>query len=1061
MKYHNIVHLSDLHLKPAGSTERFNQDLIIDALTNDLSELKDTPFQPDCIVFSGDLVQAADEGQYGDVSTLISLLAHAAGLTEEQVFVIPGNHDASRATIGPNIPKLIQFRKAVLDIDQINGLVRDPKFATYASSVFADFEHASASFGSKYRVSSTLFVQQYFLRDLNLAIVCLNSATLSGAGLAEDVRDEGMLTIPERSLVEAFKRVPANAQVMVVSHHPISMFSDETQRYIKPLLVKDADIYLSGHMHRTAPEQISAPQGRCMFVQAGSLYATRRWWNGYAIISIASGEPHFRIGYRKWQEERREFGIASELSDEGVIYSSPESRGFWAAITPRVPAKAMETWRTNSFLPFITDLLCDEGPAQAGDVFVQPEFERDRYVEVEGSLEKATKPDQISFEAATVMPDNLVIAARTESGKTTLIRKWALDLAGKPFSSVGWTVPIVVRFHEIKRYLPQFEATLKARLPDLPSGATAKSMFESGQITLFVDDADLKASDKLATLVALIQKFPASRYVLLTSTPYLQGAGIAPVIAPGVPFAHLRLKVLRKSQILELIESRGTKDPTRADQLLQRMTQEAASLNVPITPVTGTFLIQIYTEDNGKPLINRANLIERYVEIVLEKFAPADLLPAAFDYRNKSDVLSYIAAHMCRQGEYALPSADLIALIDSYLKRFGLRFPAADIVEYFAKARIFSREGDMISFRLSAFLSYFAALRMSEDDEFKQFILAEDRYLSFRGEISFYSAISRKDTNWLRGLHSRFQALSKEVWKDAAPEIRDGTLLNNFVPLGADAQDEDIFELERRIFETPLTEDERREALDADDEDISGCTQSIVRHDRTDPPATWLGQLIMLSDMLKNMELIETSEKEAVLEDVIKGWLQFVSMTMGIVPTLARKRQMSYGGIEYRIVYPDDMKAGEIARRIMSYLPISCAKIAALNLGTEKLRSQLEIGIGDDPAKTDPSVQFMRGSILAQIGVDGLDAIMQPLRQALKNHRYLEEVFVRQLAEIVVRFRLPPKQLANVRLLAANAIIDLEKPKPGKAVQRRNQVIQSLTSGRLRVRAGETSEDKP
>ena len=199
-----------------------------------------------------------------------------------------------------------------------------------------------------------------------------------------------------------------------------------------------------------------------------------------------------------------------------------------------------------------------------------------------------------------------------------------------------------------------------------------------------------------------------------------------------------------------MIESHGTRDPAQADRLLHRMRQEAASLNVPITPVTGTFLIQIYTEDASQPLINRANLIERYVEISLEKFAPQELLPSTFDFHNKSDLLSFISEHMCRQDVSELAEQECINLIHEYLSEYGLKFSEIDIIDYFVRARIFARSGSFISFRLNAFLEYFAARRMSDSPAFCEWIFDEERYLGFCNEIAFYAAISRRDKARLR-----------------------------------------------------------------------------------------------------------------------------------------------------------------------------------------------------------------------------------------------------------------------------------------------------------------------
>lgn len=1058
MKYVNLVHISDLHLHAADETGRYNQDLIIDALSADLSGLRDSPSQPDYIVFSGDLVQAADARTYKDAVAILSYLAEVSGLDDNKVFIIPGNHDASREAIGPRIPDLLKHRAQCENIDNLNSLARSPSFANYASEVFKSFERHTKAFGKSLEVNKGIFTRHYYLPDANIDLICLNTAILSGAGLTSDVADEGKIGFPERALVEALQRRKKGSKTIIVGHHPISHFHSETRDYLSSLINKEALLYLSGHLHKADPAYLVTPIGATTTVQSGALYASRDWWDGYAIIGIGVQTDAVKIEYRKWQEQRREFGVAAELSDSGVIYPRPTDRSVWMTIPSRLPMARLEQWRRETFRPYLIELLCDEGPEQAEDVFVEPTFEKDRYTETEQGLEKLIKPDELSYKDVMGLPENLVIAAKPESGKTSLIRHWAIKMASSPCYTSHCRVPVVLRFADLKKYLPQVEGMIRARVVDLPTGLQVRDLLDDGSLTIFIDDADLRSSDKMSVLSQLIIKYPACRYILLTGTPYLQGAGIAPVIVDDVPFTHIRLKGLKKSQILELIESRGTTDPAKADRLLHRMTQEAASLNVPITPVTGTFLIQIYTEDNGKPLVNRANLIERYVEIVLEKFAPVELLPATFDYRNKSDVLAFVAAQMCLLDTYSFSEVQIINMVEGYLSRYGLQFSAVDIVNYFIQARILSREAGSVSFRLSAFLAYFAALRMTEDTEFKGFILDKDRYLLFRNEINFYAAISRKDEAWLMELFSRFRETSEKVWADVPDNIRDGTLLDEFIPPGTDAGEDELFEVERRVFETPLTEEERRQALDSEADDDVISSQEIVRYPKLDMPSSWLSQLYMLSDMLKNMELIDTRVKEDVLGYVIKGWLQFASLTMGLIPTLARDRKLSYGGIEYRIIYPETMEVGEIARRIMSYLPISTAKVATLNLGSEKLRTQLEKGIGESVDGEGAGMQFMRASILSQMGVDGIAEVLKRLRGILKGHRYLEEVLVRQLAEIVVRFRLPDAELKSVRLLAANTMVDLEKSKGRKAAARRSELITSLTSARLKVRAGDADE---
>lgn len=111
MNYLNIVHISDLHLKTSETTGRFNQSLVLDGLISDLRVQAKGPLRPDIIVFSGDLVNAADdEGIFQEGALVLDEIAKAAGLDLSRVFICAGNHDASRIAIGPKIPLLQDLR---------------------------------------------------------------------------------------------------------------------------------------------------------------------------------------------------------------------------------------------------------------------------------------------------------------------------------------------------------------------------------------------------------------------------------------------------------------------------------------------------------------------------------------------------------------------------------------------------------------------------------------------------------------------------------------------------------------------------------------------------------------------------------------------------------------------------------------------------------------------------------------------------------------------------------------------------------------------------------------
>lgn len=923
----------------------------------------------------------------------------------------------------------------------------------YTGEVFGSFDKLYEEFGKANEISSTFITRSYRIPELKVSVACINTAMLSGAGLTTDIADDRALAFPEIAIARALKAMPDDDLKIIVGHHPFHFLNEANQTVMRTIVQKGGDMYLSGHLHAAQPEFVTAPQGRTSLIQAGSLYAWRESWNGYSVVSVSQDEPlHHRVTYRRWHEARREFGLASEFSDAGEVFSSPEAQAHWALIRPKLDLSRLETWRVSSLIQHALD-ECSKDASKVFESgrFIEPDFERDNYVTTESGVEKTAQPEALSYQDVMKLNKNLVIFASGESGKTTLIREWARILSCRSAASASWTIPVILRYAELKNYTARIERLVRQRLPAMPDGITHVDLLESGLLTIFVDDAVMNSSALKSGFDEFVKLYPKNKFILLTSSVYLQGAGIAPVVVEGVEFEHIRLKQLKTSQLLTLIESHGTRDPVEADRLLQRMVQEAMSLNVPITPVTGTFLIQIYTEDSSTTLVNKANLVERYIEISLEKFAPADLLPSTFDYHNKSDLLSAVASRMTYANIDEVSEDECLRWIEAYLHEYGLKFSTIDLLNYFVQARVLERADGQIAFRLNAFLEYFAASRMIEDSEFREHVLSAENYLRYANEISFYAAISRRDKAWMEELYKRFKDTSAKVWKGNPDYTSASDVMENFVlPASSDGAAE-LQAIEDRVFNGHISEEDRREALDDDLPAAQAGNKVRGRENIVDPGHQWVAQLTMLSAMLKNMELVPSKLKTEILAEVVEGWLQFISMSMGIVPKLAIDRRLKFAGIDYIVIFPKNMDSGELARRLLLYMPISSAKIANFHLGTEKLRIQLEAGIGEGDDAASPAAQFFRAAILAQLGVDDLGEVLKKVSVALHGKRYLQEVFYRLLAEVVIRYRLPDDQIHKIKVVAADLMVTLEGKNGNKAVSRRNEVIKSLDSSRLRV----------
>jgi predicted MPP superfamily phosphohydrolase len=90
-----ILHISDFHYSQRKARE---QSIVVDALMDDLTKLCIGHRKPDLILFTGDLVQAADVDPHDEAyDFFIARVSKATGTSDDRIFLTPGNHDLSRS----------------------------------------------------------------------------------------------------------------------------------------------------------------------------------------------------------------------------------------------------------------------------------------------------------------------------------------------------------------------------------------------------------------------------------------------------------------------------------------------------------------------------------------------------------------------------------------------------------------------------------------------------------------------------------------------------------------------------------------------------------------------------------------------------------------------------------------------------------------------------------------------------------------------------------------------------------------------------------------------------
>ncbi len=256
--------------------------------------------------------------------------------------------------------------------------------------------------------------------------------------------------------------------------------------------------------------------------------------------------------------------------------------------------------------------------------------------------------------------------------------------------------------------------------------------------------------------------------------------------------------------------------------------------------------------------------------------------------------------------------------------------------------------------------------------------------------------------------------------------------------------------------ETQIREDRQALQDGADLVDEAQDRGFLIEMPKT-PAESWTAHLILLSGMIKHMELIASNDKSEYVRRALDGWVRFSTSSLAVVPELAKNRRVVFNGVTYKsTLSDDDVPLGEFARRLTLYMPIAVARLASAFLGTEKLQMQIEEGIGD---KKEPLArQLFRTAILADLGVDNFVSVAEKAQVCLRDNDYIHHVFGRKLYEVAVRFRLEREQMNRLKALVGSVFVDVNNTK--KAGSGRSALMNGIDQQRLRIEFEEKAAEK-
>ncbi len=1049
----NILHLTDFHY---SKRKEHDQRIVIDALLADIAKLSDGTLKPDLIVFSGDLVDNADEESIYDLffDSLLEPLSKVARCGESRIVISAGNHDAHRSFVQKDKHRLDGLAINLTDRTNLNNEYSSGALANMVGEKFKGFLDLRSYIGEHAVVFKNAVSSVYGFPDLNLSVVELNSAWMGYTGL-DKIRDERKLLIPEAAIYDALRHVPEAHAAMLVTHHPSNWLAEFCESDFLNAMDGKFRLALFGHMHESRPQQVGTFKGTCLFNQGGALYSSRDdWYIGYSLLRLDPVSGHIEAHFRTYFDRRREFDSAVDIVDSGRFFSSDDAKAFFYKQARIIDRPSVRAWCHETALP-TAEKAFNEGltDRKVCDLFVPPPlYMKSNYMEREGQDVAEQAEVSISFDDLVFSASSCLIAGNAEYGKTTLLQQIALKLFREPQSAEHFTVPVVISFGQIKRGENRIEALIREALPDLPDGCTVQGLLNEGLVTVLCDDVFQADGVRYPLLRQFVTKYSNNRYIF--SVPAGRNDRYLTSVDTELPirFEVVSIHSLRRRDMRTLVKKWDTDHRLDQDVVLDRVVNEIKSMNVPLTAVNGTILLSIMEDQPDFTPINRTVLIEQFIEVLLEKRGVEQIDRRSFDFRNYMHYLAHVAGHMAENDRYVLDMGALHQISGSYLDSLGFTHKAEDLIAHCLECRIFVRKGSGdISFRYRAFLEFFIAKQMKESDPFRTWVLDDARYLGFVNELQYYAGIGRNDEALLEMIGERFEALTNDFFK----ERPDQRIVENFKLGNFESSDDLLDAVGAQLSAPPLTASERDEILEADiPQDVEG-RQEVFRPKPADPATRFFTCLVIYSNILRNSELVPDQMKRLHLSQVLNGWGNLFTASLIALPLLVKHRRMRLNGVEYVVAVPKHFSDGAVARIIFLDFPNVISKLVWATVGTQKLERQLT-----EPKLVEASepklITFFRQALCVDLRVGDWQSRFETFTEGLRDNRYLlegalwkaNEAFTIGVMQEAVRMK-----LAKTMSKIIAALQHLPKSERGKLVSdrmsfyRRQDLIRRLKTG--------------
>ena len=289
--------------------------------------------------------------------------------------------------------------------------------------------------------------------------------------------------------------------------------------------------------------------------------------------------------------------------------------------------------------------------------------------------------------------------------------------------------------------------------------------FEKNQVRrIIIDNWTITNKNAKQILTTITQQYPDIRIIILC--PMLEKTMIETenISVSEFDFSIMFMAPLQTYQLRSMVEVYNkNKNIGQNDIVLKRLDADIQDFNMHRTPLNCITLLEVFSFSFDDNPVNRTSVIEKILTIIFE----SEDVP---NYKSLPDVkdcefaLGFYCEKMIREESFYFSAKEFYSVLYDFCRTQKITIDIAYLFDLLLKNNIICQyDSDLYSFRFSYWVYYFAAMRMTKDSDFADFILSNENYLHYPEVIEFYTGSDRTRNDAAVIITNDIQNVSKSV----------------------------------------------------------------------------------------------------------------------------------------------------------------------------------------------------------------------------------------------------------------------------------------------------------